>query len=127
MLSLITHHSSLITFMISPSSFLYEERDGVAYLTLNRPERLNALTFEVYRELTDTFSALRDESAVRAVGTRGGEARPPSIAARPVEPAHLFAANERAVIDRFVPAPRAARTAIVRNARLGTAAGAREY
>ncbi|MDT5062738.1 MAG: hypothetical protein QOH63_3197 [Acidobacteriota bacterium] len=57
--------------MITPGSFLYEESDAVAYLTLNRPERLNALTFEVYRELTETFSALRDERSVRAVVIRG--------------------------------------------------------
>src|ERR1044072_5705129 len=57
--------------MISPKSFLYEERERVAYLTLNRPERLNALTFEVYRELTDAFAALRDAEAVRAVVIRG--------------------------------------------------------
>ncbi len=38
--------------MIQPKSFLYEVREGVARITLNRPERLNALTFEVYRELT---------------------------------------------------------------------------
>jgi enoyl-CoA hydratase/carnithine racemase len=57
--------------MISPVSFLYEESEGVAYLTLNRPERLNALTFEVYRELTATFAALRDEGSVRAVVIKG--------------------------------------------------------
>jgi enoyl-CoA hydratase/carnithine racemase len=57
--------------MINPKSFLYEVREGVAYLTLNRPERLNALTFEVYRELTDAFRALRDEQTVRAVVIKG--------------------------------------------------------
>jgi enoyl-CoA hydratase/carnithine racemase len=57
--------------MIRPDSFLYEESDAVAYLTLNRPERLNALTFEVYRELTATFSALREEHSVRAVVIKG--------------------------------------------------------
>src|SRR4051812_48073801 len=57
--------------MLEPKSFLYEERAGVAWLTLNRPERLNALTFEVYRELTDAFAALRDEAAVRAVVITG--------------------------------------------------------
>src|SRR5204862_1270390 len=57
--------------MLEPKSFLYEERDGVAYITLNRPERLNALTFEIYRELTDTFYALRDEKHVRAVVITG--------------------------------------------------------
>jgi enoyl-CoA hydratase/carnithine racemase len=53
--------------MISPKSFLYDVREGVAAITLNRPERLNALTFEVYRELTDTFAALQSETEVRAV------------------------------------------------------------
>lgn len=57
--------------MISAKSFLYEVSDGVATITLNRPERLNALTFEVYRELTDTFAALRGERAVRVVVITG--------------------------------------------------------
>lgn len=54
------------------SSFLYELADtGVATITLNRPERLNALTFDVYRELTDTFAALRAEDEVRVVVITG--------------------------------------------------------
>ena len=57
--------------MLEPKSFLYHVRDEVGWITLNRPERLNALTFEVYRELTDTFAALRDESEVRAVVITG--------------------------------------------------------
>src|ERR1700704_1540351 len=57
--------------MKNPNSFLFEQRDGIATITLNRPERLNALTFEVYRELTDTFAALRDEKDVRAVVITG--------------------------------------------------------
>jgi len=57
--------------MLEPKSFLYEMRDGVGWITLNRPERLNALTFEVYGELTDTFAALRTEDEVRAVVITG--------------------------------------------------------
>ena len=57
--------------MISPKSFLYEAREGVGWITLNRPERLNALTFEVYRELTGAFAALQDEREVRAVVITG--------------------------------------------------------
>src|SRR5262245_64593199 len=54
---------------VAPKSFLYDldAATGVATLTLNRPERLNALTFEVYAELRDTFAALDQESAVKAV------------------------------------------------------------
>jgi enoyl-CoA hydratase/carnithine racemase len=57
---------------ITPTTFRYDRTDaGVARITLDRPERLNALTFEVYRELTDTFAALRDENDVRVVVITG--------------------------------------------------------
>ena len=58
--------------MLTPTSFLYEtSATGVATIILNRPNRLNALTFEVYRELTETFAALRDDSGVRVVVITG--------------------------------------------------------
>ena len=58
--------------MNTPSSFIYEKTEsGIATITLNRPERLNALTFEVYRELTDTFATLRDQDDVRVVVITG--------------------------------------------------------
>src|SRR2546422_9325709 len=57
--------------MNTPKTFLYEQRDGVATITLNRPERLNAITFEVYRELTDFFAQLRDDKEVRVVVITG--------------------------------------------------------
>jgi len=44
---------------------------GVVTLTLNRPERLNALTFEVYEELRDAFRALDTEPGVRAIVLTG--------------------------------------------------------
>ena len=54
--------------MIEPTTFMFQQRpDGVATLTLNRPARLNALTFDVYRELLGTFRALQDASDVRAL------------------------------------------------------------
>lgn len=58
--------------MSNPTSFLFEKSEhGVATITLNRPERLNALTFEVYRELTDLFSTLANEKDVRVVVITG--------------------------------------------------------
>jgi enoyl-CoA hydratase/carnithine racemase len=57
--------------MLEPKSFLYEVAAGVATITLNRPERLNALTFEVYRELTDTIRVLQHEKDVRSVVITG--------------------------------------------------------
>jgi enoyl-CoA hydratase/carnithine racemase len=58
--------------MPDPKSFLFEKTGlGVATITLNRPERLNALTFEVYRELTDLFASLANEADVRVVVISG--------------------------------------------------------
>ncbi len=60
---------------MKPESFRYEEGGAVATLTLCRPERMNALTFDVYRELTASFRALAGREAVRAVMITGaGEA-----------------------------------------------------
>jgi enoyl-CoA hydratase/carnithine racemase len=58
---------------IAPRSFLYEHdaRTAVATVTLNRPHRLNALTFDVYAELRDVFRALDEEEGVRAVVLTG--------------------------------------------------------
>ena len=55
--------------VLNPRSFLYsvDSTSAVATITLNRPERLNALTFEVYTELRDTFRALDTEPGVRAI------------------------------------------------------------
>jgi len=53
--------------MESPLTFLYEQDDHIGTITLNRPERLNAITFEVYHELTDFFAKLRDEKDARVV------------------------------------------------------------
>lgn len=59
--------------MITPETFLFErdESTGLATITLNRPERLNALTIGVYEELRDTFRALDTTPGVRAVVITG--------------------------------------------------------
>jgi enoyl-CoA hydratase/carnithine racemase len=64
------------TTQIEQKSFLYAEADsGVATITLDRPDRLNALTFEVYRELTDLFTVIDRRSlapdGARALVIRG--------------------------------------------------------
>ena len=56
---------------MTPTSFRYEEAEAVATLTLDRPQSLNALTFEVYRELTETFRWLAGRPQVRAVVLTG--------------------------------------------------------
>ena len=57
--------------MKSPATFGYVDEGGVATITLARPDRLNALTFEMYAELRDLFAALAHESGVRAVVITG--------------------------------------------------------
>lgn len=50
-----------------PEHFLWDFRDGIATLTLNRPEKKNPLTFESYAELRDTFRALESKTSVKAL------------------------------------------------------------
>ena len=56
---------------MNPRSFRFEQAGPVATLRLDRPQAMNALTFDVYRELTDTFRALSDRADVRAVVLTG--------------------------------------------------------
>jgi enoyl-CoA hydratase/carnithine racemase len=51
----------------TPESFRYDEADGIATITLDRADRLNALTFQVYAELRDLFADLEHQPQVRAV------------------------------------------------------------
>ena len=51
--------------------FLWEVQDGIATLTLNRPERKNPLTFDSYGELRDLFRELRYSKDVKVVVIRG--------------------------------------------------------
>ncbi|MGJ7916326.1 enoyl-CoA hydratase family protein [Massilia sp. LXY-6] len=51
--------------------FLYEAADGVATITLNRPERKNPLSFDSYAELRDLFRALAYAADVKAVVIAG--------------------------------------------------------
>lgn len=53
--------------MIAPKTFRYAVKDGVAEIVLDRPDRLNALTFAIYEELRDTFAALDHEEEVRSI------------------------------------------------------------
>jgi enoyl-CoA hydratase/carnithine racemase len=57
--------------VITPKSFKYSEKNGVATITLSRPDKMNALTFEVYVELRDTFLALAGHDAVKSVVLTG--------------------------------------------------------
>jgi enoyl-CoA hydratase/carnithine racemase len=51
--------------------FLWEVQEGVATVTLNRPERKNPLTFDSYAELRDLFGQLKYATDVHAVVVTG--------------------------------------------------------
>jgi enoyl-CoA hydratase/carnithine racemase len=50
---------------------LYEKRDDVAWVTLNRPERLNAYNVEMRDNLFEVLSAIYDDPDVRAMVLTG--------------------------------------------------------
>ncbi len=51
--------------------FGYTVSDGVATITFDRPDVLNALTFTIYAQLCDIFAGLRTDDAVRVVVLTG--------------------------------------------------------
>jgi enoyl-CoA hydratase/carnithine racemase len=46
---------------------LYEKKDAIAYVTLNRPKVLNALNTKTWEDLRTAFEAARDDDEVRGV------------------------------------------------------------
>ncbi len=48
-------------------TLLYREHEGLATVTINRPEKLNALNRTVMNELKECFEAVQRDSGVRAV------------------------------------------------------------
>jgi enoyl-CoA hydratase/carnithine racemase len=52
----------------------FELDEGVALVTINRPERLNAMDADHYRGLSESWVRVRDDPAVRvAVVTGAGD------------------------------------------------------
>lgn len=57
--------------LLRPETFALDLDRSVVTITLDRPQRLNSLTFEVYRELAETFEQLDRVPEVRAVIVTG--------------------------------------------------------
>ena len=51
---------------------LYETSDGVATVTLNRPDQRNALSAQMLSELNDALGQIKHDNAVRAMVLTGG-------------------------------------------------------
>lgn len=56
---------------LEPTGFRFELDRGVGTITLDRPARLNSLTFEIYQELEGFFGELERHPEVRAVVLTG--------------------------------------------------------
>ena len=50
---------------------LYEKRDGIAYVTINRPKVLNALSTPTWKDMRTAFEDARDDASVRGVVLTG--------------------------------------------------------
>jgi enoyl-CoA hydratase/carnithine racemase len=66
-------HASVVAGEADPAfpAVLYDQRDGVAWVTLNRPDRLNAYNVEMRDNLFAVLSAIHDDSGVRAMVLTG--------------------------------------------------------
>ena len=52
---------------MSYENLLYEKRDGIAYITFNRPKVLNALNRKTIEELHQVLVDARDDASVRVL------------------------------------------------------------
>ena len=57
--------------MADYDTLLYEETDGVAWVTLNRPQQLNAFNIAMQKELKSVWRALRRNDDVRCIVLTG--------------------------------------------------------
>jgi len=63
-----THPSQGIT---AADTLLYEKRDGKAYITFNRPEKRNALTYAAFDRMMDCLADAERDDDVRVIVLRG--------------------------------------------------------
>src|SRR5213593_1679950 len=60
-----TPHSRATIPPMSYQTLLFELRDGIALITINRPDKLNALNDQVMAELADVAQRLATDDAIR--------------------------------------------------------------
>ena len=52
-------------------NIIFDKKDGIGYVTMNRPKALNALNTEVLTELDDVFRAIDKDDEVRVAIVTG--------------------------------------------------------
>ena len=58
---------STVTAGLTLQNVLYEKRQSIAYITLNRPKVLNALSRRTWEDLRSAFVDARDDASIRGV------------------------------------------------------------
>ena len=48
-------------------TILFEKRDGIGYITLNRPEKLNAISRDMLADLRHVLTAIEKDQEIRVV------------------------------------------------------------
>ena len=82
------------------ANVLYEKKDVIAYVTVNRPKVLNALNTPTWKDLRTAFETARDDATVRGVILTGAGSKAFIAGADISELAHL-AAYEAEQSSRF--------------------------
>ena len=62
---------SLAAETTEDAMLIRDDRDGVAWLTLNRPDAYNALSLELITALQDAFDAIAEDRSIKVVVLRG--------------------------------------------------------
>jgi enoyl-CoA hydratase len=93
---------------MTPETLRYEVEDGIAVVTLNRPDKLNALSRAVLDELETCFVEVSNDDAVRGVILTGAGGKAFAAGADIAEframtamDGHRFALRGQAVFDRI--------------------------
>jgi len=53
-------------------TLIYEKSEGIGIVTLNRPDRLNALSFKMKEELGTVFDEMESDQEVKVIILTGG-------------------------------------------------------
>lgn len=88
-------------------ALVYEKKDKIAYITINRPEAMNAMDPETYRELSEAWIDVRDDADVWVAIITGAGNKAFSAGAdlmktigRPVEAWHFWQTQEEQILNR---------------------------
>ena len=85
---------------MKPETIHVEQRESVAIVTLNRPEKLNALSREIIGALSTTFKTFENDSELRAVILTGAGDRAFSAGTDLSELIHVVAGEAETIAER---------------------------